>query len=168
MKTDALLKRVSALLPEGESALAATKAMPRGSAHETVLGIAGGVAGGTVAGGLAGVGMVAGSQSGSGRGDAGRAEREEAGVDVGKASQVLLVVTSEAVVLFTLSALGRPKEIVARLERSRITSVAAGQTKLFGQKMMEVVITTDTEAEVGFGVAKVYRSRGEAVIAALN
>ncbi len=168
MKIDAMLKRVAPLVPEGESVLAATKAIPRGAAHETILGAAGAVAGGTVSGGLAGAGAIAGSHTGSSVGDAGRAERDDAGVDVGSASQVLLVATDQSVLLFALSGLGRPKDLTARLERNRIASVATGEAKLFGQKMMEIVITTESGAEAGFGVAKVHRRHGDAVMAALS
>ena len=126
------------------------------------------VAGGTVSGGLAGAGAIAGSHAGSSVGDAGRAERDDAGVDVGSASQVLLVATDQSVLLFALSGLGRPKDLTARLERTRIASVATGEAKLFGQKMMAIVITTESGAEAGFGVAKVHRRHGDAVTAALS
>ena len=43
-----------------------------------------------------------------------------------------------------------------------------GETKLFGQKMAEIVLTTSTGAEAGFGVAKINRSDGEAVVEALT
>ena len=168
MKTDAVIKRVTPLLADGESVLAATKAIPRGSAHEGILGAAGAVAGSTINPLLSGAGAVAGSGAGTAPGEAGRAERDDAGVDVGRASQVLLVVTEDSVVLFALSALGRPKDITARLDRARISSVTEGTASLFGQKMSEIVITTDDGTEIGFGVAKVHRRQGEAVLAALG
>jgi hypothetical protein len=168
MKTEAMIRRIAPLLPEGESVLAATKAIPRGSAHDAILGIAGAVGGGVVSPGLAGAGVVAASGVDSGAGSSGREEREEAGLDVGRASQVLLVVTESSILLFALSALGRPKDLTAQLDRSCIASVAEGTVKLFGQKMEEIVITTDTGSEIGFGVAKVHRSQGREVMAALS
>jgi hypothetical protein len=168
MKLDAMIKRIGPSIPAGESVLAATKATPRGAAHAAILGAAGAVGGATVAGGLAGAGAVAGGHAGATAGEAGRAERDDAGVDVGSASQVLLVATDRSVLLFALSGLGRPKDLTAQLDRDRISSVAIGETKLFGQKMMEIVITTATGAEAGFGVAKVHRRQGEAVMAALS
>jgi hypothetical protein len=168
MKTEAMIRRIAPLLPEGESVLAAAKAIPRGSAHDAILGIAGAVGGGVVSPGLAGAGVVAASGVDSGAGSSGREEREEAGLDVGRASQVLLVVTESSILLFALSALGRPKDLTAQLDRSCIASVAKGTVKLFGQKMEEIVITTDTGSEIGFGVAKVHRSQGREVMAALS
>jgi len=168
VNTQKLLKKIAPMLPSGETALAATKATPRGAAHEAILGGAGAVAGGSVSAGLAGAGSVLGSAVGATAGDAGRSERAEADLDVGSASQILLVVTDVSLLLFALSALGRPSEITARLERSRISTVASGETSLFGQKMAEIVITTDAGAEAGFGIAKVHRKQGDAVLAALG
>ena len=168
MNTEKMLRKVAPLIPAGEVALAATKATPRGAAHEVILGAAGAVAGGSVAPALAGAGGVLGSTAGQAAGDAGRQERADADLDVGTASQVLLVATDRSVLVFGLSALGRPKDAPARLERTRLTETRAGEASLFGQKMMEIVLVTDTGAEVGFGVAKVHRRHGEAVLAALG
>lgn len=114
------------------------------------------------------MGAVLGSNVGQAQGDAGREERDDAGVDVGRASQVLLVVTEKSVALFALSALGRPKDLTATLARSDIASVSMGETSLFGQKMPEIVIDTASGAEVGFGVAKINRRQGEEVVSALG
>jgi len=168
MKTEAMIKRITPLLPQGETVKAATKSIPRGSAHDTILGIAGAVGGGVVSPGLAGAGVVAASGIDSGAGSSGREEREAAGLDVGRASQVLLVVTENFILLFALSALGRPKDLTAQLDRSCIASVTEGIAKLFGQKMSEIVITTDSGSEIGFGVAKVHRRQGREVVAALS
>ena len=164
MKLDA----VTPLLEPGERAVAGTKAMPRGAAHEAILGAAGGVAGGTVAPALAGAGFLAGAQAGEGAGDEGRAERADAGVDVGRAQQILLVVTDRRLLLCTTTWRGKPKEVAAALDRTAIQGVAMGEAKLFGQRMPEIVLTLASGAEVGFGVAKVNRSDGEAVVAALT
>jgi len=168
MNTEKMLKKIAPMVPAGETVLAATKATPRGAAHEAILGGAGAVAGGSVSTVLVGAGGVLGSAAGAGAGDAGRSERADAELDVGRASQILLVVTDASILLFGLSALGRPSEITARIERSRISSVQAGETTLFGQKMAEIVVTTDTGAEAGFGIAKVHRKHGDAVLAALS
>jgi hypothetical protein len=168
MKSDKLLTKVASSIPDGETALAATKATPRGSVHEVILGAAGAVAGGTAAPGLAGAGAVAGSAAGEGVGAAGRAERADADLDVGSASQVLLVATDRSVLVFALGALGRPKGEPARLGRDRIAEVREGETSIFGQKMREIVLVTDTGAEAGFGIAKVHRRLGDEVLAALR
>jgi len=54
MNVNKVVQRIGALLPTGESVLAATKATPRGSVHEAILGAAGAVAGGQVTPGGAG------------------------------------------------------------------------------------------------------------------
>ncbi len=156
------------LLDPGERPLAAVKAMPRGAAQETILGAAGGVAGGSVSPALAGGGFVLGQKAGESAGDQGRAEREEAGVDVGRAQQVCLVVTDRRLVLCRTNWRGKPKDVMAALDRSAIAKVELGETKLFGQKMAEIVLTTSTGAEVGFGVAKINRSDGEVVVDVLR
>ncbi|MDW3220514.1 MAG: hypothetical protein R8F63_18040 [Acidimicrobiales bacterium] len=167
MNTAKMTKQCAAMLDTGETILAATKAMPRGAVNEVILGAAGAVVGGTVAPAAAGVGAVLGSRAGEGVGDAGRDERAEAGLDVGNASQVLLAVTDQRVALFAVNAFGKPKELTAAIGRDRIGAVSMGETKVFGQTMAEIVLTLDTGAEVGFGVAKVHRKHGDAVVAAL-
>ena len=111
--------------------------------------------------------MALGGAAARGPGDAGRAERIDAELDVGRASQVLLVATDRSVLVFALSGLGRPKEDPARLDRSRIAAVRTGEAKLFGQKMTEIVLVTDTGAEAGFGIAKIHRKDGQTVVEAL-
>jgi hypothetical protein len=168
MNTEKMLRKVSPSIPAGEIVLAATKATPRGAAHEVILGAAGVVAGGSVAPVLAGAGGVIGSAAGEGVGSEGRAERAAAEIDVGHATQVLLVATDASVLVFALNALGRPKDDPARIGRDRIAQVRRSETSLFGQKMMEIVVITDEGAEAGFGVAKVHRRHGESVIEALG
>ena len=168
MNIDKLQQRCAGLLADGEQLVAATKAMPRGAAHEMILGAAGSVAGGTISPALAGAGAIAGSRSGSQEGARGRSERSAAGVDVSSATNILFAVTDGRVVLVKLSAFGRPKAVEAALERDAIADVVTGETKLFGQKMAEIVLTTTEGHEVGFGVAKVNRRDGEAVVAALQ
>ena len=112
--------------------------------------------------------MIAGQKAGSSQTEEGKAEREAAGVDVGSAVQVLLSVTDRRVVLIELSTLGKAKEVLDAVDLSRITGVAMGKTKLFGQTMGELVLTLDGGAEVGFGVAKVHRKDGDSVVAALR
>lgn len=163
-----MLEKVAPMIPGDEVALAATKVLPRGAAHAVILGGAGAVAGGSVAPALAGAGAVLGGAAGQGPGEAGREERSSADLDVGNASQALLVATDRSVLVFALGAFGRPKADPARLDRARLVDVRAGEASLFGQKMMEIVLVTDTGAEAGFGVAKVHRRHGEAVIAALG
>ncbi len=168
MNVDKLRKKIEPMVPPGETVIALTKAVPRGAAHEIILGAAGAVGGATAAPVLAGAGGVLGSTAGQGHGDAGRAERAEADLDVGRATNVLLVATDQSVMVFALSGLGRPKEAPARLDRSQITSVGIGEARLFGQKMMEIVVVTATGAEAGFGVAKVHRRYGQMVVEALS
>jgi len=168
MNLQKMQAKCAAVLGPGETLVAATKAMPRGAAHEVILGAAGGVAAAGVSPGLSGAGMIAGQKAGAGVGDEGRAERDAAGVDVGNATQVLLGVTDRRLVMIKLSALGKAKEILAAVDRSEITGVAMGETKLFGQTMAELVLKLSGEAEVGFGIAKVHRKDGDAVLAALS
>ncbi len=162
------LSSVTPLLDDGEHPIAAVKALPRGSVHEAILGAAGAVAGGTVSPAAAGAGLAAGQRAGEGAADRGRTERAEAGVDVGHEHHVLLVVTDRRLAVCSTTWRGRPKAVVAALDRAAIAAVALGETKLFGQKMPEIVLTTSAGAEVGFGVAKVNRADGEAVVAALT
>ena len=168
MNTEKMLRKVAPMIPAGEVVLAATKATPRGAAHEAILGGAGAVAGGSVTAALAGAGGALGLAAGRGVAEEGRSERAAADLDVATATQVLLVVTDQSLLLFGLSALGRPKEAPTRLDRSRLVEVRGGTTSLFGQKMMEIVFVTDFGAEAGFGVAKVHRRQGEAVLDALG
>jgi hypothetical protein len=168
VNTEKMTQKCAAMLDTSETIVAAAKVMPRGATQEMILSAAGAVAGGTVAPAAAGVGAVLGSAAGQGVGDAGRDERTEAGMDVGGAQQVLLAVTDRRVVLFAVSAFGKPKELTTAVDRTRIRSVALGEAKLFGQTMAEVVITLDTGAEVGFGAAKVHRRDAEAVVVALH
>lgn len=164
---DKLQQRCAGLLADGERLVAATKAMPRGSAHEIILGAAGSVTGGTISPLLAGAGAMVGARAGSQEGDRGRSERSAAGVDVAAATNILLAVTDRRVVLLKLSSFGKPKAVEAALARRAIAGVVMGETKLFGQRMAEIVLTTTEGHEVGFGVAKVHRRDGEAVVAAL-
>jgi hypothetical protein len=149
MKTDALIKRVQPLLPNGESVIASCKVMPRGSARQLILGIAGAVAGGAG-------GMVASSALG-------RSPETEGG----QGTNAFMAVTERYVLIFDLGALGRPKDLTAQLERPLISSVTKGEAKLFGQKMMEIVVHLTSGDEVGFGVAKIHRKHGDSIIAAL-
>ncbi|MCP3936475.1 MAG: hypothetical protein GY708_14000 [Actinomycetia bacterium] len=165
---DKTIQRCLPLLDAGEQIAAAVKVLPRGAAHEAILGAAGAVAGGTLSPIAAGAGGVLGHRAGAAEGEAGRSERAEADLHVGSASQVLLAVTDRRVALFELGAFGKPKELAASLGRDRIKSVEFGETKLFGQKMGEIVIGTDDGSTVGFGVAKVHRRQGEEVVAALG
>ncbi len=163
-------KMVKLIEPElsGETVLAATKAIPRGAMHEVILGAAGAAVGGATTPIAAGAGAVLGTQAGAPTSEAGRAERTEAGVDVGRANQVLLVVTARRVALFALSAMGRPKGLTASVDRASLASVTMGESKLFGQKMREIRIRTDSGHEIGFGVAKVHGKYADEVLAALD
>lgn len=168
MNTEKMTKKCAALLDPGESIVAAAKVMPRGASHETILGAAGAVVGGSVTPVATAAGAVLGSAAGQSVGDAGREERAEAGLDVGAAQQALLAVTGRRIALFAVNAFGKPKELSASVDRNRVTRATMGETKLFGQTMAEIVLTLDTGAEVGFGVAKVHRKHGDAVVAALG
>jgi hypothetical protein len=164
-----IAKMVQLIEPQlaGEPALAATKAVPRGAMHEVILGAAGAAVGGATAPVAAAPAAVIGSRVGASTGDAGRAERTDAGIDVGHANQVLLVVTERHIAVFALSAFGRPKHITAEIDRARLSTVYMGETSLLGQKMAEIQLVLDSGHEVGFGVAKVHRRNGDEVVAAL-
>ena len=165
-----IAKMVQLIEPQlgGEPVLAATKAVPHGAMHEVILSAAGAAVGGETTPLAAGAGAALGSQVGAPTGEAGRAERSAAGLDVGSANQVLLVVTEQRIVLFALSAFGRPKDLTAEIDRSRVDAVYMGETSLLGQKMAEIQIVLDSGHEVGFGVAKVHRNNGGEVVAALG
>ncbi len=169
MKLDKFRSQAAALLAAGETVIAVAKVTPRGAAEEAILRGAGG-AGGLAAGGaaLAGVGAVIGAKSGEVQGDAGRTERDNAGLDVGRAMQVLLAVTDQRIVLLKRSGLGKPKQILASMGRDQVVTATFGSTKLFGQTMGEIVLTLGSGAEAGFGVAKIDRKDGESVVAALS
>ncbi|MEM9465599.1 MAG: hypothetical protein AAGA90_09500 [Actinomycetota bacterium] len=168
MKLDKFRAQAAPLLDAGETVAAVAKVTPRGAAHEAILRGAGG-AGGLAAGpALAGAGAAIGSAVGEQAGDAGREERDDAGLDVGNAMQVIFAVTDRRIVLLKRSALGKPKELLAALEREHVTGVVMGSTKLFGQTMPEIQLTLASGAEAGFGVAKVDRKDGDAVVAALG
>jgi hypothetical protein len=81
---------------------------------------------------------------------------------------VALVVTDRRLVLCALNWRGRPKEAIAALDRAAIGSVTKGATRLFGQSMTEIVVTTTAGADAGFGVARIHRGDGDAVMAALD
>ena len=167
MKLDKVREQAAGLLDAGETIEAVAKVTPRGAAHEAILGGAGAVGGAAAGAALAGAGAAIGAKAGESAGDAGRAERDEAGLDVGNATQVIFAVTDRRIVLFKKSAFGKPKEVLAGLERAHVTSVVMGETSLFGQTMPEIQLTLASGAEAGFGVAKIDRKDGEAVIAAL-
>jgi hypothetical protein len=152
----------------GEPALAATKAVPRGAMHEVILSAAGAAVGGATTPVAAAPAAVLGSRVGAPTGEAGRAERVDAGIDVGHANQILLVVTERRIALFELSAFGRPKDLTASIDRGRIGAVYMGETSLLGQKMAEIQIVLDSGHEVGFGVAKIHRRYGDEVVAVLG
>lgn len=168
MNTEKMTKKCASMLEPGETIVAAAKVTPRGAAHETILGAAGAVAAGSATPVATGAGAVLGSAVGHDVSEAGRQERAAAGLDVGNAQQALLAVTDRRVVLFALNAFGKPSELSASVEHGRIAGVTLGETKLFGQKMAEIVLTLDSGAEAGFGVAKVHRKHGDAVVAALS
>jgi hypothetical protein len=165
-----IAKMVQLIEPQlgGEPVLAATKAVPRGAMHEVILSAAGAAVGGATTPVAAAPGAVLGGRAGAPTGEAGRSERSHAGVDVGHANQVLLVVTERRVALFALSAFGRPKDLTAEIDRNRLAAVYMGETSLLGQKMAEIQVVLDSGHEVGFGVAKVHRRSGDSVVAALG
>ena len=84
------------------------------------------------------------------------------------ATQVIFAVTDRRIVLFKRSAFGKPKEVLAALERRHVTAVELGTSTLLGQTMPEIQLALASGAEAGFGVAKIDRRDGEAVVAALD
>lgn len=168
MRLDKFRQQVASLLEVGETVEAAVKVTPRGAAHEAIMRGAGAAGGTAVSGALAGAGAAIGAKFGAGAGDAGRAERTDADLDVGPATQVVLAVTERRIVLIKRSALGRPKEILSDADRAAIRSAELRDAKLFGQNMPEIVLEMTSGAEAGFAVAKVDRKDGDAVLAALG
>lgn len=168
MKLNKLREQAFDLLEPGETIEAAAKVTPRGAAHEAILGGAGAVGGLAADGVLVGAGAALGAKAGAADGQAGRDEREAAGLDVGMATQVIFAVTDRRIVLFKRSAFGKPKEVLAALEREHVTTVELGTSTLLGQTMPEIQLALASGAEAGFGVAKIDRRDGEAVVAALD
>ena len=169
MELDKFRGQAADLLEAGEVVEAVAKVTPRGSVHEIITRGAG-AAGGLAAGGpvLAGAGAVLGESFGEEATEAGRSEREEAGLDVGAQTQVIFAVTDRRIVMLKRSAFGKPTEVLAALPREHVAAVEMGSSKLFGQTMPEIQLTNAAGAEVGFGVAKIDRKDGEAIVAALN
>jgi len=168
MKLDTFRSRAAALLEPGETVAAVAKVTPRGAAEEAIIRGAGAAGGTAVSPAFTGAGAAIGGSMGESVGAVGRDEREAAGLDVGRATQVYLAVTDRRVVLFKRSALGKPKEILSSAGRADVASAVMGETKLFGQTMPEIVVTMASGAEAGFGVAKIDRKDGESVVAALQ
>lgn len=168
MKLEAARKQGAHLLEAGEQIVGAVKATPRGSLHEIILGGAGASAFGQVAPALGGAGFELGRQLGQSESDEGRNERSEADVDVGRVSQVVLLATDRRILLCSTSFLGKIKEVLATVDRTRVTHVSLDSTSLFGQTMPEVLLQLDDEHEVGFGVAKIHRQAAEALVGALS
>jgi len=161
-KLEKIADKVQADLNPGESLLAAVKVTPRGTIEQGILGAAGAVAGGAL-------GLAIGSKVGESKREAGDAERASAGLDLGNESQVLAGVTGTRLLMWRLTKLGgKPKELLAGLDLSDISSMTLGEGKLMGQTMPEIVCTTTNGAEFGLRVAKVHRKGAEALIAAVG
>ena len=165
---DKFRARLAPLLDSGEHVVAAVKATPRGAAQEAIARGAGAAGGASVSASLAGPGAVAGEQFGTRHGEAGRQERRDAGLDVGNATQVVLVVTAHRVLLVERTAFGRPKAILAATDRSLVASVEQRESTLFGQSMPEIVLTMASGVEAGFSIARVDRADAQVVLAALG
>ena len=168
MKLDKFRAQAAGLLEAGETVEAVAKVTPRGVAEEFIIRGAAGAGAGAVSPTLWAAGAAAADGMASSAGDEGRDERAEAGIDLGNAQQVIFAVTGQRLVFFKRSALGKPKEILASLPRNEVAAAVMGETKLFGQTMPEIQLTNAAGAEVGFGVAKIDRKDGEAIVAALN
>jgi len=162
------LRKQTAQILGGASIIAAAKVTPSGAVTEIITGAAGAVAAAAVDPSLATAGLIAGSQAGAENTEADRAERTEAGTDLGAQTQVLLTVTPDQVVILKRSALGKPSAVLATINREDISHTALGTTKLLGQTMSEIQITLTAGATIGFGVARVHRADGESVVTALT
>jgi len=159
-KLDKIAQRVQADLNPGESLLAAVKVTPRGTIEQGILGAAGAVAGGAL-------GIVIGSKVGESGREAGDRERASAGLDLGNEAQVIAGVTQTRLLMWKMAKLGgKPKELLADLDLSDISSMTLGDGKLMGQTMPEILCTTTDGAEFGLRVAKVHKKNAAALIAA--
>jgi len=159
-KLDKIREKVTADLNPGETLLAAVKVTPRGTMDQGILGMAGFNAGGVL-------GLAIGSKAGQSKRDKGDKERAAAGLDLGKEEQVLAGVTQTRLLMWKIAKLGgKPKELLAGLDLSGISSMTLGEGKLMGQTMPEIVCTTTDGAEFGLRVAKVHKKNAEALIAA--
>ncbi len=164
-KWDKLVKPIAGELDPGEEILAAAKATPDGETQSWILGAAGGVALGAAGGSaLAGAGFIAGSEAGASYGETKRSGTEAAGIASSKGKQVAVLLTDRRVVVYMLGVTGKAKEFLGAIPRSDITGVEMGTTKLFGQTMPLLGITTTAGNKAGFGIAKIRKKDGVAFV----
>jgi len=156
-KLDKLVRGVANDLEPGEEVLAAVQAIPDGEAEAGILGAAGGVS-------LGAVGLLFGSKLGASAGEDRRTSNEAAGVGSSKGRQVAVVLTDRRIIVYTVGAFGKVKNLLGVMPRADIAEVAMGTTKLFGQSMPLVSVTTNSGSTAGFGVAKIRRATAVAFV----
>ncbi len=164
-KWDKLVKPIVGDLDPGEEILAAAKATPDGETESWIVGAAGGAALGAAGGSaLAGAGFIAGAEAGASFGETKRSGTEAAGIASSKGKQVAVVLTDRRVVAYTLGVTGKAKEFLGAIPRSDIARVEMGTTKIFGQTMPLLAITTTAGYKAGFGIAKIRKKDGVAFV----
>lgn len=156
-KWDKLVRGMLEDLVPGEEILSAVKAIPDGEAEAGILGAAAGVS-------LGGGAFVLGAQAGADVGAGKRTETEGAGVASSKGKQVAVILTDRRILVYTVGISGKAKESLGAISRSDITDVAMGTTKLFGQTMPLLTVTTANGGTAGFGIAKIRKKDGVAFV----
>ena len=160
MKIEKLLKNVSSDLDSDETLLAAVKAAPQGMTDSALMG----AAGATAAGGL---GAMVGSAMGRKTKEAGLHARAAAGIDLGRATQVIAGLSSERFLIWNTSAfLGRPRELLAEIPRDVIESITLEKSSLIGMPMAALRVTLTSEASFDLMVAKVHKKAALALVEA--
>ena len=156
-KSDKLVRGIIENLDSGEEILSAVKGIPDGEAEAGVLGAAGGVS-------LGAAGFIIGAEMGSDVGEEKRSGTEAAGVASSKGKQVAIVLTDRRVLVYTVGFSGKAKDLLGVIPRSAVAEVAMSTTKLFGQTMPLLVVTTADGNTAGFGIAKIHKKHGVAFV----
>ncbi len=164
-KWDKLVRGMVEDLEPGEEILSAVKGIPDGEAQAGILGAAGGVSLGAAGGGaLAGAGFIIGAEAGEGIGEEKRSGTEAAGVASSKGKQVAVILTARRILVYTVGFSGKAKDFLGAIPRSNISGVEMTTTKLFGQTMPLLAITTTEGHTAGFGIAKIQKKTGVAFV----
>jgi hypothetical protein len=160
MNIEKLLKAVSGDLETGEKLLAAVKAAPQGMTDSALMASAGA----TAAGGL---GALVGSAMGRKTKEAGMQARAAAGIDLGRATQVIAGLSTTRFLIWNTSAfLSRPKELLAEIPRDAIESITLEKGTLIGMPMAALRVLLKTEECFDLMVARVHKKYAIALVEA--
>jgi hypothetical protein len=160
-KWDKLVRGMVDDLDSGEEILSAVKAIPDGEAEAGILGAAAGVS-------LGAGGFILGADAGANVGAEKRTSTEGAGVASSKGKQAAVILTDRRILVYTVGISGKAKEFLGAIARSDVADVAMGTTKLFGQTMPLLAVTTTNGHTAGFGIAKIRKKDGVAFVDAFE